>query len=356
MEIIKVGSKNFIEKTISVLSKNGIIIYPTETCYGVGVDATSTPAVTKLLKYKKRPSGKAISIAVSDFEMAKKYVILNNSATKIYRNFLPGPVTVISKSNNLTDPRLSSEKNTLGVRIPNYQILREIISKFNKPITSTSANSSGKKTPYSIKDILKNLSQNQKKLIDLILDAGELPVNPPSTVIDTTEEELTIYRSGRIIPKNLSVENLQSESILDTKNIGAKLIKSNFSNSPLIILLDGELGSGKTHMVKGIAEELGIRQMVKSPTYNYVNEYTFDYNGVNGKLYHLDSWRISNKADLESLGINQWVKKNNVVAVEWPSVILNLDPEFFKKFSPIFVEFVKNGENVRQIRVSKNNL
>lgn len=356
MEIIKVGSKNFIEKTISILSQNGIVIYPTETCYGVGVDATSQIAVSKLLEYKKRPVGKAISIAVSDFDMAKNYVKLNNSANKIYHNFLPGPVTVISESNNLTDPRLSSERNTLGVRIPNYQILREIISIFNKPITSTSANSSGKKTPYSIDDILKNLSQKQKNLIDLIIDAGELPKNPPSTVLDTTLEELTIYRNGRIMPKNLTVENFLSLSVLDTKNIGKMLVKNNFKTLPLIILLDGELGSGKTHMVKGIAEELGIRQMVKSPTYNYVNEYTFDYNEIKGKVYHLDSWRISSKEDLESLGISQWIKKNNVIAIEWPSVILNLDPAFFKNFSPVFVEFVINKESKRQIRVSKNNL
>ena len=76
---------------------------------------------------------------------------------KIYKNFLPGPVTVISKSTGIVDKRLESESSTLGIRIPKYDLMLKIIEQFGQPITTTSANSSGKKTPYSIQDILNNI-------------------------------------------------------------------------------------------------------------------------------------------------------------------------------------------------------
>ena len=100
MKIIQV-KKNNINQVIllatKVLKSGGLVIYPTETCYGVGVIALDKAAVSRLIKYKKRPEGKAISIAVSDIKMAQKFVKLNALAKNIYKTFLPGPVTVISK-------------------------------------------------------------------------------------------------------------------------------------------------------------------------------------------------------------------------------------------------------------------
>jgi len=203
MQIIKINDTKALTLALQCLEKGGILIYPTETAYGVGVDATNKYAVDKVLKFKKRPEGKAISIGVSSHKMALKYVHINKTAQNLYDNFLPGALTVISKSKNMVDSRLESNKNTLGIRIPNYKFLLDLIQKLGKPITTTSANSSGKKTPYTIKDITDNLNQKQLKLIDLIIDAGDLAHNPPSTVIDTTEEELTTYRQGRINPQQI---------------------------------------------------------------------------------------------------------------------------------------------------------
>src|SRR5690606_513305 len=104
--------KNLIETVCQVLNNGGLIIYPTETAYGVGVDATNPQAVSKLLEYKKRPEGKAISIAVDSENMAANYVDINIQAKNFYRTFLPGPVTIISNSTGKVDKRLESEKNT----------------------------------------------------------------------------------------------------------------------------------------------------------------------------------------------------------------------------------------------------
>jgi L-threonylcarbamoyladenylate synthase len=350
MEIIKIEDENLIPKVTKVLSAGGIVIYPTETCYGVGVDATNPNAVEKILKYKRRPEGKAISIGVDSINMADKYVEINNKAKSLYTNFLPGPITIVSKSKGNTDRRLESELGNLGIRIPNYNKLLEIITVFGKPITTTSANSSGKKTPYIIDDILNNISKKQEQLIDLIIDAGELPKNPPSTVIDTTTDDLAIYRTGQINPVELTLlSTKKAKSEEDIIQIGYNILKEYNSN---IILLNGELGSGKTHFTKGIARSLNINQVIKSPTYNYINEYKLE-NG--GKLIHFDAWRIQSKEDLTALGFYSWLEDNkNTVVIEWPTVISNLDNDIFESLENyLYIDIIKTNELDREVRIYK---
>jgi L-threonylcarbamoyladenylate synthase len=180
------SKEKIIDTVVQTLSKGGLVIFPTETTYGAGVDATNQKAVDKLLSYKTRREGKPLSIAVTDKKMAEEYVFLNNSASQMYDTFLPGPFTIISKSKGKTAQGVESEFATLGVRIPDYPLVLDFLSKFKKPMTATSANASGKRRPYKVEHLLENLSQKQKDLIDLIVDVGELKHNKPSTIIDTT--------------------------------------------------------------------------------------------------------------------------------------------------------------------------
>ena len=122
--------ENIIKEAIRVLESGGLIIFPTETCYGLGADATNPQAIKKLFQYKSRREGKPLSIAVSDPEMAKNYVEINELAENIYQNYLPGPITVISKSLKKTAPGVDSEYGTLGIRWPDYPLVLEIIKKF----------------------------------------------------------------------------------------------------------------------------------------------------------------------------------------------------------------------------------
>jgi L-threonylcarbamoyladenylate synthase len=186
MRVIKLseeGEKKIIDTAIATLKSGGLVVYPTETCYGIGADATNQEAVNKLLKYKSKRFGKAISVAVFDRNMAKEYVKLSKTAENIYENYLPGPITVVSRGKHRVAKGVESEEGTLGIRIPDYDLILKIVKKFGKPITATSANMSYRKTPYSIKDILENTSKRQQDLIDFIIDAGELPKNELSTVI-----------------------------------------------------------------------------------------------------------------------------------------------------------------------------
>ena len=386
---------------ITVLQKGGIVIYPTETCYGVGVDATNPDAVKKLLAYKDRPEGKAISIAVTDEAMAREYVDVNETAENLYKNFLPGPITVISniksanqqisKSTNKIATGIAAEDGSLGIRIPDYPFILELIKAFGKPITATSANISGRKTPYSIEDIFNNIPEKKKGLIDLIIDAGELPHNPPSTVVDTRMNEEKVLRKGKIEMTKLrnseigktgknQVKTLISKSEEETQKIGEELMKEllpELSNKCVVFALQGELGAGKTQFAKGVARTLGIEENVASPTFVLVKEYEIkrskdqtcpqcyatrcrreikgskksnQLSAVSRKLFHIDTWRMQEEKELIDLGFEKMIQQGNVVVVEWVEKIPQL-VNIIKSPTQI-VHIVIEGENeTREVKI-----
>ena len=95
VKLTNTNEQEVIKESIKVINEGGLVVYPTETCYGLAVDATNSRALSKLLSYKTFRGSKPISIAVSDIDMAKRYVELNEMALNIYKNYLPGPITVV---------------------------------------------------------------------------------------------------------------------------------------------------------------------------------------------------------------------------------------------------------------------
>ncbi len=351
MQILGVSTKDQ-EEAVNILAKGGLVIYPTETAYGAGVDATNKLAVGKLLEFKKRPTGKAISIACSSYSMAQSYVIINKAADNLYKEFLPGPLTIVSFSKNKVDKRLESEDSTLGVRIPNNEFALGMIEKLKRPVTATSANSFGNATPYSIESILENLTEKQKSIVDLIIDAGHLPKRLTSTVVDTTRNTLRTFRKGAIkFGSNKPQKVIVSKNVEETLNLAEILTKNLLSDgfNNIVYLLSGELGAGKTHFAKGVAKALGVNAVVKSPTYGYVSEYKIPYSTQ--KFIHVDAWKIVNKRELEALGLNNLIKTSKVVVIEWPEVIENLDKDFFNKFKPIAVYIDSIDEQTRKMSI-----
>lgn len=321
MQILKLNSNRaeIIEAVVECLRNDGLVIYPTETVYGIGACAKSAKAIDKLLQYKGRREGKPLSIAVTNQKMAEEYVEINEQALKFYKNFLPGPFTVISKSKNVVDPRVNSEFGTLGIRIPEYPLVIEIIQAFGQAITSTSANASGKKRPYKIQDVFDNLSEKQKSLVDLVIDAGELPKNEPSVVVDTTLSTPIALR-GSLHLNDQDSEVLWSDSPTETEELAGRLMLNHLNQlqkNGLVFALNGKLGMGKTIFAKGVAKFLGITETISSPTYSYINEYEYQRLQTAGTFYHIDAWKIDNKEELEFLKINELIKENNVVVIEW---------------------------------------
>ncbi|MEM5792863.1 MAG: L-threonylcarbamoyladenylate synthase [Candidatus Aenigmatarchaeota archaeon] len=345
MKIIKFSNKKIkyiVEEAVKVLKTGGLVVYPTETCYGLAADPTNEESVEKLLKFKGKRN-KPISIAVCNKKMSKKYVKLNEIAENLYDNYLPGPLTVVSKSLNRVDKRIEGQDGTLGVRIPNHDLVLKIIKSFGKPITSTSANETNKKTPYKIEDILDNIDDKKKKLLDLIIDAGELPKNKPSTVVNTTLNELKILREGDV--KLISPTIYISNSVNETMKIANEILdKIEIGKKPIIFGLQGELGSGKTYFTKGIAKALGIKENIISPTFILCREYEFD-RGL--KLFHIDTYRLFDQKEFIDLGLDKMIQKPNIIVIEWAEkvskILMNLNVNL------IWVKFSYHGVKKRKI-------
>lgn len=348
---INKNRKEAIKKAIQVLKDGGLIVYPTETCYGVGCDATNDKALKKLLQYKKFRGSKPISIAVSDRNMADRYVLINEMADNIYKNFLPGPITVISiGKGNLKAPVVSTSGG-VGVRYPDYKFILDLIKEFERPITATSANMSYRSAPYSIDKLIENLPKKSLDLIDLFLDAGELPHNEPSTVLDTTLNELSVLRQGKLqfedaLVKNRKVEDLISKDTDQTIMYGSDFAKRYLADKPTLVALSGELGAGKTQFTKGIAKELGIKEIVNSPTYTIINEYEYD----DKILAHMDTWRLEK---IEGSGLVEHLEKGNIVVVEWAdkfySEISALCDNMNIPMYKVVIKYISEGERSIEI-------
>lgn len=347
MKIIKENSKA-IEQCVDYLRNGKLVFMATETVYIAAVDATNKKAVTKLVSFKNRPFGKPFSVGVTDINMAQKYVFLNKNAKALYKQFLPGPVTVVSKGKHTVAPGVEAENGTLGIRIPDYLFFQKVAKKFGKPITATSANASYQRRPYKLTDILENISAKQKDLIDLMIDAGELPHNEPSTVIDTTLDEPTVLRQGDVKLKDKNEVLSRSEE--NTQNIGKELWQKYDSYNgkrAIIFALSGEMGVGKTQLTKGIAKAMGINELVTSPTFSLENEYRTGKQ----KLFHLDTWRLEKSHELHKLGFSKHIKDKAVIAVEWADKVQDYVREFDDQAVVVWIN-IQYGKKVNERLVS----
>lgn len=331
MLILEINDKNFdyvITKASEVIKSGGIVIYPTETCYGVGVNALDEKAVEKLIKYKNRPQGKAISVAVKDRTMAEELVELSQAADNIYNNFLPGPVTVVSKSRGKVAKALESAEGKLGIRIPDHKIPTAIIEKSGLPITATSANLSSNPNPYSVGDILKYLTKEKEDMIGLIINAGVLPQREPSTVVDTTLADLEIIRKGNIL-FDKKVDEFVVKNFDDLKKVANSIVEIiDNTDKNIVFMLSGKMGAGKTTLIKEIALKLNIKEELSSPTYTIFNEYEFG----GKKLIHMDLWKVEDESMFKILKFDQLVNVNKLIFIEWAD-----------KFKDKILEFSQNN-------------
>lgn len=170
---------SIIEKAVSALKKGGIIVYPSDTVYGIAVDATNLQARAKLDHLKGRRLDQKYSYNVSSIEMIKKYHDLSEGQEKILRKYLPGPLTFI----------LSDD---FSVRIPKNCIITEITQAFGKPITATSANRTGEQPAGSTK----TLNAKIYLAADLIIEDPFFVPHKPSTLVDITQKPYRVIREG----------------------------------------------------------------------------------------------------------------------------------------------------------------
>ena len=188
MPILKVDRRNLktiVKIMVKSIKQGEVVVCPTDTVYGLLADATSEIAVKKLLKIKKRKAQKPIPIFVKDIKTAKNLAYINNQQEKFLKKVWPGKVTVILRPKRKFPKGIGKPKKEIGLRVPNYKIINQLLLIINRPLTGTSANLSGKPPSTKIKEVLKQF-KNQKHQPDLIIDAGNLPKSKSSTVLDST--------------------------------------------------------------------------------------------------------------------------------------------------------------------------
>lgn len=195
--IVKLSEDDFesaLSIVLSVLRSGGVFIYPTDTVYGIGGDATSHSVIEKIHKIKGSDPHKPMSVMMADFSMVDEYCETGLWEDMVLERYLPGPYTFVLRE-RLPIPVSSTDK--IGVRIPDSPFCQALCAAFGKPIVSTSANFHGMAAPADFADI-------DKKLIDncmVALDAGATKYRKSSAIIDLVEKKIT-RENGEVIRIN----------------------------------------------------------------------------------------------------------------------------------------------------------
>ncbi|MDO5851869.1 MAG: L-threonylcarbamoyladenylate synthase [Methanobacteriaceae archaeon] len=192
-EIIKITDKRYSKQhVINQLQEGKIVVYPTDTIYGIGANIFNLNAVKKVYNIKQRPFNKPLSITVNNIDQLESITKIDTKTKSIVKKLLPGPYTLILKKTDKIHPLLTSNTNKVGIRMPDNRIALELAEEF--PITSTSANITGQITGRTIHEIKKQLKDN----VDIYLDMDLISNKTPSTIIDLTGNSPKILRKGEI--------------------------------------------------------------------------------------------------------------------------------------------------------------
>ena len=197
MKVISASNKNATIEAAEVLSRGGVVVYPTDTLYGLGVDATDRKAIEKIYDIKSRVNRKPIHVVVESLQAAEPYVEVTPLARSLAREFFPGALTIVLKAKDSVPQILLGGGDTLGIRVPDKDFCIDLARAFGKPYTTTSANRSGAGNPLSVEDVREMLDENFERL-DLVIDGGQLSERKASTMVDATGVTPRIIREGAI--------------------------------------------------------------------------------------------------------------------------------------------------------------
>ncbi len=182
--------ESIIKEAAQIIKNGGLVIFPTDTVYGLGANALLPEAVKRIYEIKKRSSNKPIILLLARKNDVKKLgVMISSSAKALMSKFWPGPLTLIFKT----------QEGTIGLRMPKNKIALELIKKAGIPVATTSANISGKKSVLTASGAIRQL----KGKVDLIIDAGKSKLGIESTIVDVTVSPPKILREGYISKKTI---------------------------------------------------------------------------------------------------------------------------------------------------------
>lgn len=190
-----------INQAVKVFKAGGVVIFPTDTVWGIGCSINQPKAIKKLYQIKKRKPNKPTAVLVGSIKQAEQLGEINEQAKKLIQKYWPGGLTIIVKAKSTVPPLIQGNQGNVGLRMPNHQPLLTILHQLDKAVVASSANFSGQPIPNKKEAIDKKLVV----LADLMIDGksdGELA----STVIDVTQSPFKLIRAGLITPDKLPLD------------------------------------------------------------------------------------------------------------------------------------------------------
>ena len=185
-----------IANATRLVTGGGVIVYPTETVYGLGANALDEQAILRVFQIKRRPHNKPISLAVSSTEMLQMVAELSKEDLALLEGIFPGPISVLVRKKNIVPDILTAGSPMVAIRFPDHEIALRIIERCG-PITSTSANRTGSRPPSSADEVSNEIADR----VDLVVDGGKCRYAEPSTLMDLEKRE--IIRAGAGLDKAL---------------------------------------------------------------------------------------------------------------------------------------------------------
>lgn len=263
IESLDSSAFSVLDKAASVINNGGLVVFPTETVYGLGGDATNAASSKKIYAAKGRPSDNPLIIHVDTPEMAEKYAYTNKLYYALAERFMPGPLTVVLAAKETIPHETRGGLDTVAVRCPESQIARELIKRAGVPIAAPSANISGSPSPTNAAHVIDDMQGR----VDVIIDGGDSEIGVESTIVKIDgDNELTLLRPGKITPDELysvvSSVNI-ADAVTDKLREGEVALSpgmkyKHYAPKAPVILLDGDASAILEHVKKYAEEKLAI--------------------------------------------------------------------------------------------------
>jgi L-threonylcarbamoyladenylate synthase len=183
-----------IEAAAEIIREGGLVVFPTETVYGLGADALNEEACVKIFEAKGRPQDNPLIVHVADFDISRYVEEIPQNALKLMEAFWPGPLTIIMKKSSIIPERVTAGLDSVAIRMPSNKVARRLIELSGVPIAAPSANISGRPSPTAIEHCIEDLSGR----VDAIIGGERCEVGLESTVVDATGDTVIILRPGGI--------------------------------------------------------------------------------------------------------------------------------------------------------------
>lgn len=200
---IELKEKDFtkLEEPAQIIKNGGIVVFPTETVYGIGANALNAEAVKKIYEIKKRPLSKPITLLVNSIDMIKRVAKdITPFEYAIIKKFFPGPLTIILQKKDVIPDIVTSGGSTVGIRMPANEIALELINRAGVPLATPSANISDKPSKTNIKDVMSDFPEG----VDCFIDGGKSKIGVASTIVQVIDGVPHILRQGTITEEQIN--------------------------------------------------------------------------------------------------------------------------------------------------------